>query len=332
MSSAFAHSVTLAIVGLSILLMLIRPRGVAEVWWISGGTLLLLLLRLVPLRLAGKAVAQGSDVYLFLIGMMLLSELASRNGVFEWVSTRAVRAARGRGVRLFTLIYAIGTLVTIAMSNDATAVVLTPAVLAAVRKAKVEPRPHLFACAMIANAASFVLPISNPANLVVFHTGMPPLGRWLVSFGVPSVLSIAATYGVLRVVFRKELRGSIDCTPEHKDLEGNGRLVLAGLLLVVIVLLVASSLRRDLGLPTCVAALAVTAAVCLRSRSNPLGMAREISWRTLLLVAGLFVMVNAVESLGALRYTQHLLARVQGMPETWAALCTSFGVGIANNR
>ena len=92
--------------------------------------------------------------------------------------------------RLFTLVYGIGTLVTIFMSNDATAVVLTPAILTAVRKAKVEPLPYLFACALIANAASFVLPISNPANLVVFHQGMPPLGQWLLSFGVPSLLSI----------------------------------------------------------------------------------------------------------------------------------------------
>ncbi len=73
--------------------------------------------------------------------------------------------------RLFVLIYAVGTVVTIFMSNDATAVVLTPAVLAAVKKARTEPLPYLLICAFIANAASFVLPISNPANLVVFHQG-----------------------------------------------------------------------------------------------------------------------------------------------------------------
>jgi Na+/H+ antiporter NhaD/arsenite permease-like protein len=89
--------------------------------------------------------------------------------------------------------------------NDATAVVLTPAILVAIRKARVAPLPYLFACAMIANAASFVLPISNPANLVVFRLQMPPLGRWLLSFGLPSILSIAATYLVLRFVFRREL-------------------------------------------------------------------------------------------------------------------------------
>ena len=67
----------------------------------------------------------------------------------------------------------VGTLVTIFLSNDATAVVLTPAVAAATRTAKVEPLPYLFICAFIANAASFVLPISNPANLVLYGDHMP---------------------------------------------------------------------------------------------------------------------------------------------------------------
>src|ERR1700677_4765455 len=196
-----AHIVLPLIVAVSIVLMLIRLRGIAEAWWISGGVLLLIILRLVPLKLAGQAVAKGTDVYLFLTGMMLLSELAREQGVFDWVASVAVRGARGSCSRLFLLVYGVGTLVTIFMSNDATAVVLTPAILAAVRKAKVDhPLPYLFACAMIANAASFVLPISNPANLVVFHNHMPALGHWLLAFALPSVVSIAATYAAMRWV------------------------------------------------------------------------------------------------------------------------------------
>ena len=69
---------------------------------------------------------------------------------------------------LFLLVYVTGVVITTFLSNDATAVVLTPAVYAAARTAKAEPLPLLFACALIANAASFVLPISNPANLVLY--------------------------------------------------------------------------------------------------------------------------------------------------------------------
>jgi arsenical pump membrane protein len=51
-----------------------------------------------------------------------------------------------------------------------------------------------------------VLPISNPANLVVFDGHMPPLLQWLARFGLPSLVSIAATYAILRWSQRGHLR------------------------------------------------------------------------------------------------------------------------------
>jgi len=331
MQPVTAHLLLLCIVAISILLMLVRPRNIAEVCWIGVGTILLLALRLIPLKLAAKALAEGSDVYLFLLGMMLLSEVAREHGVFDWLSTLAVRGAHGSCARLFTLVYAVGTAVTIFMSNDATAVVLTPAILTAVRKAKVQPMPYLFVCAMIANAASFVLPISNPANLVVFHSGMPPLGSWLVSFGIPSVLSIASTYAILRWIFRKELRAVIDHEPAPCPLTAEGKLVLYGLAGMVCTLLAASLLHKDLGLPACIAALIITAIVSIKSHSNPLRLVHEISWSTLILVAGLFIMVDAVESIGALQLTQTWLTQLQSLPAADGTIITGFTVGIANN-
>ena len=97
-------------------------------------------------------------------------------------------------MKLFALVYGVGTVVTVFMSNDATAVVLTPAVFAATKAAKVKnPFLYLFICAFVANAASFVLPISNPANLSIFREQMPPLLQWLARFAPPSLLSIAVT-------------------------------------------------------------------------------------------------------------------------------------------
>src|SRR5579863_7134099 len=233
-----AHFLLILIVAASILLMLVRPRGIAEVYWVGGGAVLLLLLRLMPLKLAGQAVASGTDVYLFLTGMMLLSEVARDFGVFDWMASLAEQHADGSPVRLFTLVYLVGTLVTIFLSNDATAVVLTPAVLAAVRKARAQPLPYLFACALIANAASFVLPISNPANLVVFRGQMPPLAHWLASFALPSLLSVAATYAVVRWCFRRELREGVAKLDVGTHLTGTGRVVLVGIVLEIVVLLV----------------------------------------------------------------------------------------------
>ncbi len=323
--------ILIGIVAASILLMLVRPRDLPEVWWVGGGALLLVVLRLVSWRLAGHAVAEGLDVYLFLIGMMLLSGLGDRFGVFEWLAAAAVAHARGSRTRLFLLLYGIGTLTTIFLSNDATAVVLTPAVLVAVKKARVPPLPYVFACAMIANAASFVLPISNPANLVVFRSGMPGLGSWLSAFTLAAALSIAVTFAVLRLYFREDLAGEIKVDVPPVRLSAAGKMVLAGVGLTVCVLMAASLLQWKLGPPTCVAAVVITLAVCWHAKSNPLRVAAEISWSTLVLVAGLFVLVDAVLSVGALRYTEAALAWAQRLPALAGALVTAMTVGLANN-
>src|SRR5271168_2651210 len=208
---------------LTIALMLLRPWKISEAFWVGGGALLLVLLRLIPLHVAGHAVAEGADVYLFLAGMMVLAQLGQTHGVFDWLATVAIQHAKSSRARLFVLIYAVGTVVTIFLSNDATAVVLTPAVLAAVKKARTEPLPYLLSCAFIANAASFVLPISNPANLVVFHQGMPPLTQWLRIFLAASALSIIATFLLLRLISSNALKGRMEDGVEIPKLSNKGR-------------------------------------------------------------------------------------------------------------
>lgn len=326
-----SHLAIWAVFAVSIALMLLRPRNISEAWWVSSGALLLVLLRLISLRSAIIAVSKGIDVYLFLAGMMLLAQLAQTHGVFDWLATAAVLHARGSRVRMFALIYLFGTLVTIFLSNDATAVVLTPAVLASARKARAEPLPYLLICAFIANAASFVLPISNPANLVVFHASVPPLMRWFSMFLLPSIASIIITFAALRWYCRKALDGAVECNIEEVHLSRAGLLTLGGLAIVAAVLLTASAKGKDLGIPTCITALCIAAAVSFLERRNPLGLLRDISWSIIPLVAGLFVLVEALAQAGALHLSQSALLHSQYLGALPGAVITSFAVGIGTN-
>jgi arsenical pump membrane protein len=197
--------------------------------------------------------------------------------------------------------------VTVFLSNDATAVVLTPAVYAAAVAARVEPLPYLFICAFIANAASFVLPISNPANLVIFGAHMPPLGQWLYQFLLPSMASILVTYAALRFTQRHVLNQKIAEDLATKPLLAGGKCVALGIGLTAAALLVASALDWLLGLPTFIAGTAVTVVVLLIARQSPLPVLRDVSWGVLPLVAGLFILVEGVEQTGVLRMITRML-------------------------
>jgi arsenical pump membrane protein len=299
--------------------------------WAIVGAALLAVFGLIPLRDVASAVGRGTDVYLFLTGMMLLAELARREGVFDWVAGHAVRAARGSRMRLFALVYAVGVLVTTVLSNDATAVVLTPAVAAAVRKAKAEPLPYLFACAFIANAASFVLPISNPANLVVFAGAMPSLPRWLAAFALPSLVSIVGTFAILALTSRRDLRGPASSAGDIAQLGKSGGLALAGITLSAIALLDASAFDAPLGATTCACGALVFAIASLRDRAAFGAILRSVSWTVLVLVAGLFVLVQGLDATGMLNLASHGVQTLAAWPPVAAVLAAAAVTSAASN-
>jgi len=326
------HSLVIWVVALaSIALVLIRPKGLPEAWWAALGAFVLVVCRVMTPRAAMQAVGKGLDVYLFLIGMMIMSELARREGVFDWVAGHAVRASRGSRTRLFVLIYSVGIVVTTFLSNDATAVVLTPAVLAAVRAAEAELLPYLLICAFIANAASFVLPISNPANLVVYGHNLPPLGAWLLTFGLPSVASILVTFVVLRWRSGKYLKGTVTTNVDGQPLSRTGKTTLYGIAFLAAVLMTASALRLDLGAPACLAGLLVAAMVSLRDHRTPRDIGKEIAWSVIPLVAGLFVIVEALNSAGALAAAVAVLRNMRTWPSVSSAFVSAFGVAFISN-
>ncbi len=315
--------------------LLFRPFRIPEYVWAVAAALLLPLAGAVPVATFVGAVAEGQDVYLFLVGMMLLAELARREGVFDWLALYAVQHAAGSGRRLFDLVFLVGTVVTVLLSNDATAVVLTPAVYAACRVAGVTPLPYLFVCAFIANAASFVLPISNPANLVVFGAHMPPLLEWLKQFALPSLAAIAATYAVLRLLYRREIAQPISVSPQQQPLSPGGRLAAGGVVFTGTVLVVTSALNGRLGLMTFCAGLLSVAAVSLAQRRSPLPLLRHVSWSVLPLVAGLFVLVEAVAQTGVIQQAAdalETLARSSTSHAGWVAgIASALLSNVANN-
>ena len=315
---------------------IIRPFRFPEAVWALAGAIALVLFGLLSPADALAGIAKGLDVYLFLIGMMLTAELARAEGLFDYLAAFAVEHARGSPQRLFLLIYGVGILVTVLLSNDATAIVLTPAVYAATRAAGAAPLPYLLICAFIANAASFVLPISNPANLVVFGARMPHLFEWLRLFALPSIASIVVTYIVLRLTQRRALNEeTIETRVPKPELSHGGKLTALGIAAIGVVLVTASALDVQLGLPTFICGLVTAASVLALSRQSPWPVVKGISWGVLPLVAGLFVMVEALARLGAISALNAVLHEaVVHFPRgaAWGAgLVTALADNIANN-
>ncbi|MDR3460914.1 MAG: arsenic transporter [Beijerinckiaceae bacterium] len=315
---------------------ILRPFRLPEWIWAVSGALLLVATGALSPGDAATGAGKGLDVYLFLTGMMLLAEVAREEGLFDWLAALATLWAKGSAGRLFLLIYIVGAVVTVFLSNDATAVVLTPAVAAAVKSAKVkQPLPYLLICAFIANAASFVLPISNPANLVIYGNHMPPLMTWLARYLAASVVSIAVTYWTLRWTQRGALGETLERDVAAPRLSATSKMAGLAIVMTAVVLLVASAMNVQLGLPTAVAGIATTAIVFILARKNPWIVVKDISWGVIPLVAGLFILVDALDKTGVIKMIGILLGdaarQSASLTATSAGAIIAFASNLMNN-
>jgi arsenical pump membrane protein len=183
----------------------LQPRGVPEAVVALPAAALTVLLGVLPWSAAWAEVGRLGPTVGFLAAILLLGRLAAAEHVFEWLGGRLAGASHGRAPRLFALVFAAATAVTVVLSLDATVVLLTPVVLATTARLRLPARPHAYACVHLSNAGSLLLPVSNLTNLLVFGASGLSFPGFAAVMALPWLVTLAIEYGVLRWFFRADL-------------------------------------------------------------------------------------------------------------------------------
>src|SRR3989442_1676061 len=155
---------------------MVRPWKTNEALIALAGAGLLLTLGLVSPADALSTLAHDWNTFFFFLGLMSISVLAEVAGFFDWLAAIAARLSGNSARRLFLNTFLLGSLISMFLSNDATALILTPIVYSLTTRLRLPVLPYLFACTFIADSASFLLPVSNPINIIVLSTF--PLDLW----------------------------------------------------------------------------------------------------------------------------------------------------------
>jgi len=318
---------------------LTRPRGLNEGVAALIGAALMIVTGIVPVASALRVLRANGDVFLFFVGMLTVTALAEQAGIFTWLATRAARLSRGRKTVLFLNVFALGVIISTFLTNDATALILTPVVYTVVRCLGLDPLPYLFACTFIADTASLTLPISNPINILIGeHVGLSTAGflRYLL---LPSVAAIAINVAAFLLLFRRRIGGRFDpAALDELDAERPDPRFFRYMAVVLILLAVAFVAGGIAGAPAGViavagAALALGGAEALRA-VDARRFARDFSWGLFPFVAGLFVVVRGVERVGLTAPVGRVLHLAGGQPVLTALLSTgvsAVGTNLINN-
>jgi arsenical pump membrane protein len=283
-------------------------------WWVSllaGGVLLIS--RLLPISDAGSVLSRIAPVLVFLVAITVVAQLAQNAGVFDAAAHLAARLGRGRTWRLWLLMVVLATASTIVLSLDTTAVLLTPVALALAVQVGISPALFAMTTVWLADTASMLLPVSNLTNLLALHRlqhlGLD-LGGYVAITWLPALVAVLVTVAVLAAMFHRDLRTRYQPAPPFR---AEDRLLLVAAAVVCFALAPAFATGIQPAWPATVAAVLLVGLFAVRRRSDL--HASHLPWRLVLLVIGLFFVVQTLQVHGL----PDLLARVAGHGESWPA-------------
>jgi arsenical pump membrane protein len=136
---------------------------------------------------------------------------------------------------------------------------------------------------------------------------------------------------MLRWHQRRDLAQPLAFDVPEPRLSAGGRMAGFGIAVSAVILLVASAYGARLGLPTFGVGIATLAAVTLRDRSAALAVVRGVSWAILPLVAGLFVLVDALARTGAIAALSGMLAHAVQWSVGGAAMVSGIAIALVCN-
>jgi arsenical pump membrane protein len=269
-----------------------RPRGWPEAFAAIPAVVVLIAVGAISTHDAAAEAARLSHVVAFLGAVLVLAKMCDDEGLFEAAGAAMARARFGSR-SLLRQVFVIAATITAVLSLDATVVLMTPVVLTTVRRLRAPVRPHAYATAHLANAASLLLPVSNLTNLLAFHVANLSFTKFTALMALPWVVAVGTVYLVFRVFFRRDL--SVQPEPDENE---PAPPVPVFALAVVALTLAGFVIAQAAGVAPAWAALAGAAVIAVRSlarrHTTPVEIVRAVNIPFLVFVLALGVVVQAV--------------------------------------
>jgi len=323
-----------SIFGATLLAIMVRPYRIPEAVAAALGAVAMLATGIVPIADGARVLGRQLNVYGFFLGLMTISAIADQAGIFTALAGGAGRWAKGSSRRLLVATFAIGTVITAFLSNDATALILTPAVFALVTRLRLPVLPYMFACTFIADTASFLLPVSNPINILILDGLGGGLETFLRFLLLPALLCIGLNLGAFLFLFRADLRQGYQLAdlpstePPHIPFF---RATLTVLAITAVAFVLATSLEAPVAIVALGGAGLLLVAAVVYGQLRWERLRREISWSLFVFITGMFLVVRGVENLGLTREFGSGLVALAGQSPLRASLLTAIGSALGAN-
>lgn len=338
--------IAVAIFGITLFLMIKRPKGLRIGYAAGIGALASLVLGTVTFGQALQSLTDIWDAALAFIGIVSLAVILDAMGFFKWAALRVVKLAKGSGVRLYFYVSLLTAAVSILFANDSAVLILTPIVLEIISQLNIDSKgrmAYLFSAGLIADTAAMPLITSNPINILSADFFKYTFIDHLVIMGPIAIATIASSMILVYAFFRKKIPKTYNLeladtlaatsTPISPKIL---KLSITTLVAIDVGYVLASWSRIPVSIVICsgtIFLLAVYIAslngeIIRGERKGLKGLARDINWDIMLFMLSIFLVVQGLEHVGVTEFLASAFISTTVLPSVLSIIAVSLIVTI----
>jgi Na+/H+ antiporter NhaD/arsenite permease-like protein len=253
-----------------------------------------------------------------LLGMMILVSMLEPTGFFQYLAVIAARASGGKPVRLFVLLGAVTTVLSMFLDNVTTVILIAPVTLLISEILGVSAIPYLIAEALLSNTGGVATLVGDPPNVLIGSAADLSFSDFLVhSLPIVAVTWFGALI-LLRYLFKKDLSetpGNADAVMKLNPAQSLDEPVAARKIVIVLgAAILLFFVHHLVNVEPALVALGAAAVAMPWVRPDVDEMFRKVEWSVLVFFTALFIMVGGLKSAGVLDAAVGLLEHVSHIP------------------
>ena len=272
-----------------------------------------------------ETVGYNLEVIFLLVGMMMIVEIMSETGVFQWVAIKIAQAVKGDPVKILVFLSIVTAFFSAVLDNVTTILLVVPVTIFLAKRLEVDPEPFVLLQIFMSNIGGTATMIGDPPNLIIASLGGIGFNDFIINLtpiiliNTVVLLGSAALYFKKRMVVSRELKLSIMELDLKRTIKDKNLLTQSMVLFFIVIIGFLTNSITNIGL----AVIAILGSVILIfiSKKNPEEIFAKIEWETLFFFGGLFVLVEGVENLGIIKALgEHILNITKGNLEMTSSL------------